>query len=255
MRQDSSDCENACSPAACSSGCRLDATRPARGPDSARGVVGRLAGRRAHLRQRRDQHRLHDRRGRRANAAEHIRDFVHSQLPCAEVTLEDATLTIEYGALPGNCTLPRPQVRTARTRSTSRRTTTTKSWSSTTGRTSTTAASRSAATPSVTWNAQGPEPARRARADLDAHVRRPHRPRAAATASQRPLAGGLRRRLRGRRHARWEGKRGRWDLDIDHVEMRWADPVPQAGSLVLHDAVRQDRDARVRAHRRRHASA
>src|SRR5687768_15020842 len=38
------------------------------------------------------------------NAAAEIRDFLGSQLPCAEVTLAGATLTVEYGANPGNCT-------------------------------------------------------------------------------------------------------------------------------------------------------
>ena len=31
----------------------------------------------------------------------------------------------------------------------------------------------------------------------------------------------------------WTGKRGTWDLDINGVEMRWIDPVPQAGSYEL----------------------
>jgi hypothetical protein len=37
-------------------------------------------------------------------AAEEIGAFVASQLPCAEITLIDNTLTVEYGAKPGNCT-------------------------------------------------------------------------------------------------------------------------------------------------------
>ena len=37
-------------------------------------------------------------------AAEDLRAFIESQLPCASVTLVDATLTIEYGALEGSCT-------------------------------------------------------------------------------------------------------------------------------------------------------
>ena len=31
----------------------------------------------------------------------------------------------------------------------------------------------------------------------------------------------------------WTGARGRWDLAIDGVEMRWDDPVPQAGRYTL----------------------
>ena len=31
----------------------------------------------------------------------------------------------------------------------------------------------------------------------------------------------------------WDGERGHWDLAIDGVQMRWTDPVPQAGSYTL----------------------
>jgi hypothetical protein len=31
----------------------------------------------------------------------------------------------------------------------------------------------------------------------------------------------------------WEGESGNWDLDIDNVEMRWIDPVPQSGAYRL----------------------
>ena len=31
----------------------------------------------------------------------------------------------------------------------------------------------------------------------------------------------------------WTGQAGRWDLAIEGVQMRWADPVPQAGTYRL----------------------
>ena len=37
-------------------------------------------------------------------AAQNLRDFITSQLPCAGITLSGATLSIQYGANPGNCT-------------------------------------------------------------------------------------------------------------------------------------------------------
>jgi len=37
------------------------------------------------------------------SAAAELKTFINSQLPCAEVTLSNATLTVEYGAHPGNC--------------------------------------------------------------------------------------------------------------------------------------------------------
>jgi hypothetical protein len=50
---------------------------------------------------------------------------------------------------------------------------------------------------------------------------------------QRALDGGLAEgfSVDGKRH--WSGKKGDWDLDIDGVEMRWIDPVPQAGTYTL----------------------
>src|SRR4051812_402821 len=36
-------------------------------------------------------------------AAAELKSFVNSQLPCADVTLAGATLTIEYGVHAGNC--------------------------------------------------------------------------------------------------------------------------------------------------------
>src|SRR5258706_8988439 len=37
-------------------------------------------------------------------AAQQVHDFIVSQLPCAEVTVSGATLSVEYGKNPGNCT-------------------------------------------------------------------------------------------------------------------------------------------------------
>ena len=36
-------------------------------------------------------------------AAAEIKTFVETQLPCANITLEASTLTVEYGVNPGNC--------------------------------------------------------------------------------------------------------------------------------------------------------
>src|SRR5690606_8889995 len=38
------------------------------------------------------------------NAASELRTFIESQLPCAEIALAEATLTVDYGKTPGNCT-------------------------------------------------------------------------------------------------------------------------------------------------------
>jgi hypothetical protein len=50
---------------------------------------------------------------------------------------------------------------------------------------------------------------------------------------QKPLEGGLKEGFRVDGEHRWQGRRGDWDLAIDGVEMRWIDPVPQAGTYTL----------------------
>src|SRR6188508_1170918 len=37
------------------------------------------------------------------DGAAELKTFIETQMPCAEVTLADATLTVEYGAKAGNC--------------------------------------------------------------------------------------------------------------------------------------------------------
>lgn len=51
--------------------------------------------------------------------------------------------------------------------------------------------------------------------------------------TQTALDGGILEGFRtdGSRH--WHGQRGDWDLQIDGVEVRWVDPVPQAGKYTL----------------------
>jgi hypothetical protein len=50
---------------------------------------------------------------------------------------------------------------------------------------------------------------------------------------QKPLAGGISEGFSVAGTRSWQGQHGHWQLDINDVEMRWADPAPQAGSLVL----------------------
>jgi hypothetical protein len=50
---------------------------------------------------------------------------------------------------------------------------------------------------------------------------------------QRALAGGLVEGFAVDGERQWSGKKGDWSLQIKDVEMRWVDPVPQAGSYTL----------------------
>src|SRR5690606_32619872 len=51
--------------------------------------------------------------------------------------------------------------------------------------------------------------------------------------TQRPLPDGLEVGISVDGSQSWTGERGRWDLAIEGVEMRWQDPVPQAGTYRL----------------------
>lgn len=50
---------------------------------------------------------------------------------------------------------------------------------------------------------------------------------------QKPLPDGLKEGISVNGDRQWKGQKGQWDLSIDRDAMRWADPVPQAGSYEL----------------------
>lgn len=165
-------------------------------------------------------------------AAEEVRDFVVAQLPCAEVTLEDATLTIEYGAHEDEaCTYRGQEFAGTHSihmqRNEDDNVVVEHTWSdfnneviSVTGEAT------------VTWS----------RGDRSRHVvheltwTRLSDMRMGVGSGDRvqsALAGGWSEGVRINGTRGWEGERGRFELEIDGVEMRWADPVPQAGSWAL----------------------
>lgn len=164
-------------------------------------------------------------------AAQEIRTFVSSQLPCAEITLANSTLTIEYGALPGNCTYK------GHTFSGTHSVTVSKNENSEVvvehewiGLTNGLVKLDGDAT--VTWNFQ----------DQSRHVvHEAHWTRVSdgfeVTGSgdrlQTVLAGGLTEGIQVDGSRSWKSSRGQWDLSIDGVQMRWVDAVPQAGSYTL----------------------
>lgn len=164
-------------------------------------------------------------------AAEDVRDFVGTQLPCAEVTLEGATLNVEYGALPGNCTW-RGQTYEGRHSMTfvsaepgslvvdheweeftngvvSVTGTAHVSWSS--------AALERRVTHELTWTRL---------ADGRVGV-------GSGDRTQRALAGGLAEGVRIDGERSWTSGERTWQVEIDGVEARWVDAVPQAGSYWL----------------------
>ncbi len=164
-------------------------------------------------------------------AAEEIREFIQTQLPCAEITLTGATLSIVYGALPGDCYYNGQRYDGEHT---------IRVVSATLGslkvhhewRELKNSRVSVSGTADVTWSA----------ADSSRHVvhnlnwkKIPGDEEVVGGGDrmQTVLSGGLLEgiSIEGERH--WTSSSGEWDLDIQNVEVRWVDPVPQAGSYVL----------------------
>ena len=163
-------------------------------------------------------------------AAAELRTFVASQLPCARLTLADATLTIDYGTT-GTCLYHDRPI---------------------TGQSAVTIAKNDATevvvdhqwtalsnglvtvdgTAQVTWNKV--DPSRHVVHDVTV-VRLADQKTVESTGDrlQKPLAGGITEGFSVDGSRAWTSDRGTWDLDIQNVEMRWVDPVPQAGQYVL----------------------
>ena len=165
-----------------------------------------------------------------ASAAQRIRDFVKSQLPCARITLQDHTLEIEYGAT-GACTFRGQTFRGSHTISVERNdaedVVVTHLWDAlTNGRISVTGDAE------VTWTLD--DPSRQVVHDLTwTRLADGRTGRGTGDRTQRPLDGGLVEGFSVDGARTWDGPRGHWSLDIDGIEMRWVDPVPQAGTLAL----------------------
>ena len=167
-------------------------------------------------------------------AAEELKGLVTSQLPCAAITRDGATLAIEYGANAGDCTYHGHTFAGEHTvtvmRNAANEVTVHHEWSDfNDGRVSISGSA------DVNWN----------RTSKSRHVKHEltwtmlsgrykgqsgtGRGDRTQTALEDGIAVGM--RVDGMRS--WDGKVGHFDLDIDGVEMRWLDPVPQAGAYIL----------------------
>jgi len=165
-------------------------------------------------------------------AADQLKTFVNSQLPCAEVTLAGATLTIEYGVNPGNCLY-----RGHRFSGTSAVTVGKNAMNEVVVDHVWTGLSNGVVTldgsARVTWNSS--DQTRHVVHDVSwTQIESGRSGRGAGDRTQKPLTGGISEGIQIDGSRSWTGERGTWDLAIDGVQMRWSDPVPQAGSYSLH---------------------
>ena len=165
------------------------------------------------------------------NAASDLRAFVTSQLPCAELTLEGATLTVEYGVHGGSC------VYRGHTFSGTSAITVSKNaldevvvdhvWTKLSD-----GVVELDGTAHVIWN--GSEQTRHVLHDVAwTHLASGRTGKGSGDRTQKPLAGGVAEGIQIDGSRTWSGPRGSWDLAIDGVQMRWSDPVPQAGRYSL----------------------
>jgi hypothetical protein len=164
-------------------------------------------------------------------AAQEIRDFITSQLPCAAITLAGATLTVEYGKNPGSCTYK------GNTYSGTHEITVTRNeMSDVVVNHAWTKLSNSrievTGTAEVTWSAT--DKTRHVVHELE-WTRLVDGKTGTGTGdrTQKPLEGGLVEGFQVDGSRSWMGAEGKWDLAIEGVQFRWIDPVPQAGTYRL----------------------
>ncbi|HTQ07667.1 MAG TPA: hypothetical protein VMI54_27610 [Polyangiaceae bacterium] len=163
-------------------------------------------------------------------AATEISAAIQSQLPCADVTLEDATLTVEWGVNPGNCSYRGHTFTGTSTISVQKNDTQVlvhHEWNGLSNGVVTVDGSAD-----VTWDASA----------MSRHVVHHTSWTYAPTGrtgtgdgdrTQTPLDGDLTQGISVSGTRSWTGKDGSWDLAIDDVSWRWADPIPEAGSYSL----------------------
>jgi len=158
--------------------------------------------------------------------AEEVRAFVESQIPCTEVTVPQArTLSIDFGELGDNCTYrgrTYAGVVTVSYEIQGDSVVVTHQYDGVTNGEATMDGSAV-----VTWT----EDSRNVQTDFDFTISRGM----IAVNSDRTqtLVGGLGDGIQVDGTRNWTGPSGGWDLDINSVQMRGADPVPQSGSYVL----------------------
>ncbi|MBK9263473.1 MAG: hypothetical protein IPM54_27165 [Polyangiaceae bacterium] len=165
------------------------------------------------------------------NAAQEIRSFIETQLPCAAITLSGATLSVEYGAKAGTCTYK------GNTYSGKHEITVAKNdmsdvvvnhtWTKlSNGRVEVTGSAE------VTWSAANKT--RHVVHELEwTRLSDGKTGTGSGDRTQKPLEGGLVEGFQVDGSRTWQSANGEWDLSIEGVQFRWIDPIPQAGTYSL----------------------
>jgi hypothetical protein len=168
-------------------------------------------------------------------AANETQAFVVSQLPCAKISRNAATLTIQYGALAGACSYHghtfAGEHSVSVLRNAANEVAVHQAWNDfNDGHVSITGSA------DVTWSRT--TESRHVIHDITWTVLTGNYAGQSGSGrgdrTQLPLAdGGIATGIRIDGTRAWDVPAGHFDLDIDSVEVRWSDPVPQAGAYVL----------------------
>lgn len=165
------------------------------------------------------------------NAAAELRTFIETQLPCAEVTLSGSTLTTVYGARPGTCTYRGQTYAGTHTVTIMRN----QMDDVVVGHTWTALHNDKVevtGTAMVTWSF-----ANRTRHVVHeltwTRLADGRQGVGSGDRLQSALPEGILVGFQEDGTHTWEGESGTWQLDVNDVQMRWIDAIPQAGSYVL----------------------
>jgi hypothetical protein len=164
-------------------------------------------------------------------AAAELRDFIQTELPCAELTLAGTTLTVDYGVEGDGC-LYHGRTITGQSKVSVAKNETDDvvvehTW---TGLSNGLVEVDGHATVTYTLD----DPSRHVVHQVTiTRLRDDWQLESEGDRTQRPLDGGLAEGFQVNGTRTWSSPRGDWNLSIEDVEMRWVDPVPQAGTYTL----------------------
>jgi hypothetical protein len=165
------------------------------------------------------------------NAVAELREFISTQLPCAEITLDGATLTVDYGATGAGCLYHgrtiTGQSQISVTTNEAAEVVVQHAWSDLSN-----GVVEVDGQATVTWSFDDPSRHVVHTATIT-RLRDNWQLESEGDRTQRPLDGGLIEGFSVEGTRAWSSPRGNSTLVIEDVEMRWIDPVPQAGSYLL----------------------
>lgn len=166
------------------------------------------------------------------DSIENLHDFYSSQLPCAELTLEEGWLLVDFGAKGDSCQHlgMRFSGRQAVNISLNEENDVIvqHEWTDLEN-----GEIKLNGTATVTWSGAD-DPSREVIHELAwERLSDGRSAEGSGEQVQRPLGGDLSRGFEVTGASSWRGESGLWELEIDQVQMRWIDPVPEAGQYHL----------------------